>query len=149
MLSLIRNNKWFELSFVRLLVVALFVHVLFLLCFVLKTEENSEQYRVNVVFWGSILRKKDLAPQMFAIKTDITEAAFFSSSELLKSQGDKGWRQGFIVDKPVSAQEMDGKAGSLLPRKFLTERVEVEEAALEPVLGIPDLKRVPLKEPRE
>ena len=113
---------------------------------VFTTRGMSQPYRVDMIFWGSILRKQDLQPQMLSPGKEISKVLVLEPSKLLGVVQSKAWQLGVIVDKPVISLP-DGEA--VLPNKFLTRRVEVDDAVPEAIPGIPDAPRIPLRMPRQ
>lgn len=145
------KNRPPEHFFFLALLLAGLLHGIVLTRLVMTMPGTPEQFRVEMIFWGSILRHQDLQPRAFAPAPEIERAPLLEASSLPGFSGmavlrDRAGQSGVIVDKPAGISSwLDIQP---LPVKFLTRRVEADEAQPEAVPGIPDAPSVPLRMPR-
>ncbi len=136
------KSKQSDLRFLTALLAAVIVHSFLFSQLVLVVRGTPGQYRIDVIFWGSILRRQDLQPQLFLSEKHAARQTAFDSAAFADGSRARVWRPGFQVEKPA-AEPGGGKA--LVPQKFPTRRVELDDVPPETVSGIPDAPRVPLR----
>jgi hypothetical protein len=101
--------------------------------------------KIDLVFWGSILRAQDLMPGLRDAEgiSDIrviTPASFTHSTQV------SAWKFGSSVEKPERPQASVSFSEAVLPQKYLTERVVLDDAGdQDNGLGLPLAETVSLK----
>lgn len=134
-----RQNRRFIVS----LVLAGLLHALILTYTVFTMRGSFQDYKVDMIFWGCILRKQDMQPQVFMPVREVSKTLLLEPSKLLNVVQAKGWQLGVTVDKPGVPQN---PGHGQLPPKFLTKRVDIDEDTTpEEMPGIPDAPRIPLR----
>lgn len=136
------KTDWFNGRFLSAMSLALLAHGVLLSGITLLLSGTSVQYRVDMVFWGSILRSQDLQPQVLEPVKDVSGQLIFEPSKLLEVIQSKGWLLGVTVDKPAAPGSFVPKN---VPLKFLTKRVDPDNIEPDAVTGIPDAPRIPLR----
>ena len=119
---------------------AVFCHLVLFTLVVFTMRGNAREYEVDLTFLGSILRKQDIAPQLF-FASDRLPA--LEPSGLSGVEQRKAWELGVNVEKPILKTD---KRLPPLPLKYMTERVEVSAPEVEGVFGIPEAPRIRLRD---
>ncbi|MBF0386660.1 MAG: hypothetical protein HQL20_02255 [Candidatus Omnitrophica bacterium] len=140
------KTEWLDRRFGAALLLAGLLHVLLFSNVAFTLNGAPRQYRIDTTFWGSILRKQDLQPQMLVSSREVGKTLVLEPSKLAGSFQSLLWQLGVMVDKPVVSQSTGAET---LPLKFLTERVEVDEVVPDAVPGIPEAPLIRLKGPRK
>lgn len=134
----------FSISQAVLLAVLLHAFFLFVLSPVLK--KGPALRKVDLVFWGSILRSQDLIPGAHEDQ-GISSVRVIAPVGLVHSAEASAWEFGSSVEKPVYRRAVASPSNELSPQKFITERVLLDEVPVEEsALGLPKVKSVSLKE---
>ena len=135
--------SFFSLSFLRAVMIAVMCHVVILFFFVFTWKGTPEEYRIDFVFWGSILRLQDV---MLEKNPPSGRSVFFmTSSPALGSVEKDVWNLGSRLEKPA-VPVVSGMDAMSDPPRFVTERVEpLQGQEEEPDLGIPEAPKVFLR----
>jgi len=118
---------------------AVLIHLFFFAQVVFVMRGNAQEYKIDLTFLGSILRKQDIASQIYSRDEQIPVLEPSGLSEMVLS---KSWELGVIVDKPLL------KACVYLPvspMKFITERVVMDDKDGDVVSGIPEAPQIRLR----
>ena len=109
-------------AFMPALIAAAVVHIALATAVVVTLPGTSGQYRVPVVFWGSVLGRNDLQPRARTLDDEGGLFRFLEPSEPLSSAQSIPWVIGTGVDKPLGRTSA---AAEREPPGFATARVDV------------------------
>jgi hypothetical protein len=139
-------NRAFPLP--QAVLLAVLFHAFVFVVFAPALRKGPAPHKIDLVFWGSILRAQDLMPGAHEA-AGISDVRVISPAGNIRSTEVKAWKTGSAVEKPTYPHAVASSSMELAPQKFVTERVELNEpSAEEPVLGLPKAENVPLKESR-
>ncbi len=111
-----------RLGFAPAVLTAIGVHLGFFFMVVLTIPGVSAQYRVPVVFWGSVLGRNDLQPRVKALDEGGESRRLLAPSAARPSVLRSVWVLGTGVDKPRLSR---GVGDAAAPPGFATARVEI------------------------
>ncbi|MBF0484962.1 MAG: hypothetical protein HQL16_00450 [Candidatus Omnitrophica bacterium] len=128
-----KSSFGFE-SFCRALLLAAAIHCVMLDCVALTFRGVREDYRIDFSFWGSILRKDELA----VWRTRDEGAVGFDDGLLFeksKKPFEQAWDHGVVVDKPEDTGIVSSVTEGPLPPKFSGPRASLAEEKSPPLSG--------------
>ncbi len=127
---------------------AVLAHAVLFLAFSPASEGMTPVRKIDLVFWGSILRAQDLMPYLSSEEESpdvrvIAPVAFIRSTEL------GAWKFGSSVEKPEHPTAQASFFSDVVPEKFSTERVVLDDVAdVGTGFDLPQAAAVSLKVPR-
>ena len=108
-------------------------------------QKGPHAQKVDLVFWGSILRVQDLMPGMQEAE-GISDVRVITPVAFIRSAQVSAWKLGSLVEKPGRAQALASSSEDVFPQKFLTERVVLDDAGDQnSELDLPKAETVSLK----
>jgi hypothetical protein len=139
-------TRAFPLS--QALVLAAFFHAVVFWSLTPVLQTGARVPKIDLVFWGSILRAQDLMPGMREAE-GISDVRVIAPVAHVLSAQVSAWRFGAAVEKPDRPQAVGSLSDEVSPEKFMTERVVLDDVAQEDDgLDLPQAETVSLKASR-
>jgi hypothetical protein len=127
------------------LLLAVIFHAAVFLALTPAFQKGPHAPKIDLVFWGSILRAQDLMPGMREAE-GISDVRVIAPVAYIRSTEVSAWKFGSSVEKPERAQAVVSFSDEMFPPKFMTERVVLDDAGNEDGgLDLPQAKIVTLK----
>jgi hypothetical protein len=127
------------------LLLAVFFHAAVFLALTPAFQKGPHAQKIDLVFWGSILRAQDLMPGMQEAE-GISDVPVITPVAFIRSTQVSAWKFGSSVEKPERPQAVISFSEEVFPQKFMTERVVLDDAGDEDAgLDLPQAETVSLK----
>jgi len=127
------------------LLLAVFFHVAVFLALTPAFQKGPRAQKIDLVFWGSILRAQDLMPGIREAE-GISDVRVIAPVAHVRSTQVSAWKFGSSVEKPDRPQAVVSFSEEVFPEKFMTERVVLDDVVEEDAgLDLPQAETVSLK----
>jgi hypothetical protein len=134
--------------FPQALLLAVFFHAAILWTLTPVLQKGPRTQKIDLVFWGSILRAQDLMPGMRDAE-GLSDVRVIAPVAYVRSAQVSAWKFGASVEKPGRPHAVVSFSEEVFPQKFMTERVVLDDAvAGDAGLDIPQAETVSLKASR-
>lgn len=127
------------------LLLAVIFHAAVFLALTPTFQKLPHAQKIDLVFWGSILRAQDLLPALREAE-GISDVRVITPAAFIRSAQTSAWKFGSSVEKPERPHAVVSFSEEEAPQKFMTERVVLDDVGDEDAgLGLPQAGTVSLK----